>query len=79
MRPVADNDGLAASGMSKYRGDIAHSAAGNQQRGFFSSKFRYHFLQAVNGGVFMVDIVAKFSVVHGFAHCLRRQRNCIAA
>ena len=47
---------------------IAHAAGGNEERGFLLENFRGAVLQAIDGGVFAVDVVANFGFGHGAAH-----------
>ena len=54
--------------MGEDGGQVAHRAAGDEERGFFARAGRGDFLQTVDGGVFAVHIVADFGFGHGLAH-----------
>lgn len=65
---VAEHDFVAALAVGEEGGEVAHGAAGDEEGGFFTCAGGGEFLQAVDGGVFGVDIVANFGFGHGFAH-----------
>ena len=48
--------------------EVAHATGGDEERGFLFEKFGGALLQAIDGGVLAVDIVADFGFGHGAAH-----------
>src|SRR4029077_12644503 len=48
--------------------EITHAAGGDEERGFLFENFCGAFLQAIDGGVFAVDVFADFGFGHGAAH-----------
>jgi hypothetical protein len=67
LRPDADSE------------DVAHRARRNEESRFAAEYFRGAGLQAVNGGVFAIDIVADFGFGHGASHRGGGPRNGVAA
>ena len=57
MRLVAQDDLIAAPAVRQHRRQVAHRARGHKQAGLFAQALGGHLLQAVDGGVFAVDIV----------------------
>lgn len=65
---VAEHDFVAALAVGEDGGEVAHGAAWDVEGGFFACAGGGEFLQAVDGGVFGVYVVADGGFGHGFAH-----------
>ena len=50
------------------RDGVPHGAGGDEQRGLFADDLGGALFQAVDGGVFAIDIVADFGLEHGAPH-----------
>ncbi len=75
---IAD-DFLAVLGVQFDRDGVAHGAGGDEQGGFFAGDFGGALFQAIDGGVFAIDVVADFGFGHGAAHGGRGLGDGIAA
>ena len=53
------------------RGLIAHRSGGHKQRRLFFKDLRSKILQAINGWIFAVNVIADFGFSHRAAHCRR--------
>ena len=69
----------AARAMHQHRDQIAHRAAGDQQRGFLAHRVRRHRLEPIDGGVLAVNVVAQLGARDRLAHLGRRQGDGVAA
>ena len=65
------NDFITRLGLSANRELVGHDAGRHIQRSGFSQKGCRDLLQAVDSGIFAVDIVAHGGAAHGFAHHVR--------
>src|SRR5581483_7167232 len=70
---------LPGLGVNLDRDLISHGAAGNENRGFALENLRRALLQAVDCGVFAVNVVAYLGLSHGAAHVGGGTRDRVAA
>src|SRR5882724_7441032 len=68
MGAVVADHLLARLGVELHRDGVAHGAGGNEKRGFLAKDFGGASLQAIDGGIFAVNIVADRGCRHGSAH-----------
>ena len=73
MRLVADDRLGAARAMREHRDQVAHGAAGDEQPRLLAHQRGGGLLEAVDGGVFAVDVVAELRARDRLAHLGRRQ------
>ena len=79
MRLLADQVFVAAPAMRHQRRQVALRARWKEQGRFEAEPLRHHRLQAVDGRVIPIDIVAHRGVRHGGAHAGCGLRDRIAA
>ncbi len=79
MAPSLANDLLAVMGQNFDGRLVSHRAGSNEQGRLALKDLRGPVLQAVDGRIFAVDVVAHRGVVHGLAHRLRRLRDRVAS
>ena len=70
---------LAMLGVNLYRDDVAHGARRHEEAGFFAENLGGALLEAIDGRVFAVDVVADLGLGHGAAHGGRGTSDGIAA
>src|SRR5437868_3159730 len=59
------HDFVAVRSVELHGDHVAHGARGHKQGGFLTDNFSRALLQAIDGGIFAIDVVADF----GFGHC----------
>ena len=79
MTLAFDDDLVTRVGMAEQGAEVAHRPAWNEERRPLADHLGSTFLQPVDGGVFVPDIVADFGGGHRPTHRLGRERKGIAA
>ena len=76
---AADDELVAAPTVGEDGGEVALGARGEEQGGFLAGEFGDVVLEAVDGGVLAVDVVADVGGCHGLAHGGGGHREGVAA
>ena len=76
---VSHDDLIAALAVGEDGHQVAHGAAGHEEAGFLAEHLGSAFLEAVDGGVFAVDVVADLGASHGLPHGLGGLGDGVAA
>ena len=79
MRRAFDDDFLAWLRVKANGELIAHRAGRHEERGLFPKHCGHHLLEAIDGGIFAVDIVSHVCACHRFSHGVSGFRDRIAA
>ncbi|MEJ2677183.1 MAG: hypothetical protein P8011_18725 [Acidihalobacter sp.] len=79
MRLRTEDHLVPAPAMGHDGDQVAHGAAGHEQRRLHAQALRGEPLEFVDGGVFAVDVVADLGPHHGLAHGLGRLGQRVAA
>ena len=79
VRLAFDDDFLARLRVTADRQLIGHRSGRDKQGRLFAEEPGHHLLEAIDGGVFAVDVVADFRARHRFAHGVGGLRHGIAA
>src|SRR5260221_9258419 len=70
---------VSVRGVELHGDHVAHGACGHKQRGFLADHLGGALLQAINGGIFTIDVVAHIGFRHRLAHGRGGTGNSIAA
>ena len=79
VRPVTQDDLIAAPAVRQHSDQVAHRAAGDEQPGFFAQALRCPLLQPVDGRILPEHVVANRCLRHSPAHLRRRPGHRVAA
>ena len=73
MRPLSPNNDLISTlTMGEDTEEVAHSAGGDEEAGFFVEESRTALFEGIHSWIFSIDIIAKNRFTHGSTHGLGR-------